>query len=232
MNTRLCIRRGGLAFTLIELIIVIAIIAILMALLLTAMSNSKQQAYRTKALTAMKGIVSSCTSYASEYGKFPPVPGASNAGGGTNQETLLSFGDTQRGKCRVNNNELFDVLRAIDRGANARHVLNQRQQRYIETNKATDPKTPRDGFADGKDFADSIQGQYFDPWGTQYCVVLDGDGNGFIQMSEFFSDETDKMQSSAVAFSLGQNLEIGGKGYQGKLKKPNSSEAPDDVVTW
>lgn len=235
MNPRALVRPRFLAFTLIELITVIAIIAILMALLFSALWKSKETALRAKAGNAVRAIVNSCKNYASDYGKFPPVPGASNAGtgGSSGQNSILSFGDTQNGRCQVKNSELFDVLRAIDRGANAQHALNKRQQSYFSGDRATvDPRNPRDGFADGKDFPTEIQGQYLDPWGVQYCVVLDGDNDGKLRLDSFFSDQTDEMLLSAAAFSMAPNGEIGGKGYQGRLRKQNSTEPPDDIISW
>ena len=236
MNTRPATLRPQFAFTLIELITVIAIIAILMGLLFPAISGAKETARRGQAATVIKSIVNASKSYANDYGKYPPIDSASSGGGsgggGATADTYYSYGDTKNGKCKEDNNELFDVLRAIDRGANVKHVMNKRQQRYFEEKKATDPKLPREGFADGKEFSDDIQGQLFDPWGNQYCVVLDGDGDEILKMGSFFTDLSDDLRFSAVAFSMGKNGDIGGKGYQGRLRKSKSSEAPDDLVSW
>jgi hypothetical protein len=35
-----------------------------------------------------------------------------------------------------------------------------------------------------------------------------------------------------IRFSLGKDSIPGEKGYEGKFRKPASSEAPDDVVSW
>ena len=73
-----------------------------------------------------------------------------------------------------------------------------------------------------------------DPWGTQYCIVLDATGNDEIAAADVqkFYKDLDIIRMSAVAFSLGKDGVIGGKGYEGKYRKPNSSEAPDDIVSW
>lgn len=230
MNTRPATLRPQFAFTLIELITVIAIIAILMGLLFPAMSGARDSARRAQAGTVLKGVVNSVKSYANDYGKYPPITAAASGGGGT-ADMYYSYGEKDA-NCAANNNELFDVLRAIDRGANTKHILNKRQQKYFEEKKATDPKLPREGFADGKEFEESIQGRLLDPWGKQYCVVLDGDGDEVLKLSTFFTDQTDDVRFSAVAFCLGKNGEIGGKGYKGRLRKSGSSEAPEDIVSW
>jgi hypothetical protein len=127
------------------------------------------------------------------------------------------------------------VLRAIDRGENEKHKMNFRQVKYYEGKKATDPKNPRDGFLDGSEFDQAKAGQLLDPWGAQYCFILDADGDEVIDMSEYFTDlagPENHVRFSSVGFSMGKNSKIGGKGYEGKFKKENSNEAPDDIVSW
>jgi len=226
MKTRL---RPLQAFTLIELITVIAIIAILMALLFPAIAAAKESARRTKASTVVKDIVNSCKNYAIEYGKNPPVVAAAAAAA----SNYSSFGDMPAGKCKVDNNALFDVLRAIDKGENASHVLNPRKQKYFEQPKATDTKFPRDGFMDGTEFA-AKAGQLLDPWGTQYCIVLETDGDDLIDMKDFYTDLTgiDSIRVSAAAFSMAKDGKRGGKGYEGLFRKTSSPQPPDDIVSW
>ena len=222
------------AFTLIELITVIAIIAILMGLLFPAIAIAREIARRNKAATIEKSIVVACKSYATDYGKHPPIPGALVAAGsaGNVDHSYYAYGDTEAGKCKVANNQLFDVLRAIARGPNSDHALNRRKQSYFEETKATDSRNPREGFADGKDFAEEIQGQLFDPWGKQYCIILDADGDNILKLDAFFQDLTDPVRNSAAAFAMAKNLVIGGKGYLGRLRKERSNEAPEDVISW
>ena len=240
MKTRPAPHRLPSAFTLIELITVIAIIAILMGLLFPAISSAKDGARRSKAGTVVKNIVNSCKAYANDYGKYPPVPealekGGGGGGGGSNQgqapNAFYSYGDKQEGKCLVDNNQLFDVLRAIARGPNNNHDLNKRQQKYFEDQRASDSKNPREGFCDGKEFDSKQEGQLMDPWGTQYCIILDADGDEAINIKDIYSDQTDDLRYAAVAFSLGKNQKRGGKGYE-TFKKERSNEAPEDIASW
>jgi prepilin-type N-terminal cleavage/methylation domain-containing protein len=220
------------AFTLIELLTVIAIIAVLMGLLFPALSGAKEQARRADAGTAVRNIVTACKSYYNDYGKFPPVTAAIT--GDVNTNGYYAFGDTTAGGAKVSNNSLFDILRAISRGDNDGHKLNNRQQKYFEMVKAKDPKNPRGGFLDGGEFT-ANQGALMDPWGGQYCVVLDADDNGEIDMGTFYSDlagATNVIRASAVAFSMGKDGIRGAKGYEGRFRKPSSTVPPDDVVSW
>jgi prepilin-type N-terminal cleavage/methylation domain-containing protein len=230
------------AFTLIELITVIAIIAILMALLFPAVQMVRESARRAKAGTVCKNIVNACKAYANDYGKFPPITAAVDDGGGgaggaagSNKNTFMSFGDIPAGLCKVDNNQLFNVLRAISIDPNTDDILNRRKTRYFEENKATDKKLPREGFTDGPDYTDDKRGQLMDPWGAQYCIILDTDGDETLNLGTFYQDMTDPtlaVRSAAVAFSMSKDSKRGGKNYEGMLKKPKSDDAPDDIVSW
>lgn len=239
--------RQQLAFTLIELITVIAIISILMALLFPAIAGAKEAARRTKAQTILKDIVRACKEYTVDYGKFPPLPEAkedATSGSGKDKTTssYYSYGPKTalNGKegdtvFKLDNQELFNILRAIEGGKNVEHKYNKRQQKYFEQPKASDPKNPREGFCDGKEFDTKVAGQLMDPWGTQYAIVLDADGDEELDLKTFYTDLSDKKDAvrfSAVAFSLGKDGKRGGKGYAEKTRKENSKEAPDDLFSW
>jgi prepilin-type N-terminal cleavage/methylation domain-containing protein len=227
-------RRG---FTLIELITVMAIIAILMSILIPCAAMVRETARRAKATTFTKAIVSSCKNYATDYGKYPPIPSAlaqAGAGGASDDGgSYYSYGDTEMAKCKVANSQLFDVLRGIDRAPNKGHALNRRKQSYFEEAKATDPRSPRDGFVDGQEFPSEFQGQLLDPWGKQYCIILDADGDGLLKLTDFFKDLFEPVRTPAAAFAMAKNGAIGGKDYPGRLRKdPRSSDAPDDLISW
>jgi prepilin-type N-terminal cleavage/methylation domain-containing protein len=237
MKTRPATLSPARAFTLIELITVIAIIAILMSLLFPVIAGVREAARRNKARTVVKAVVNACKSYSTDYGKYPPIRAAlataSNGGTSESEEAAYySYGDTQVAKCKVTNNQLFDVLRGIDREPNDGHNLNRRKQSYFEQDKVTDLKNPRDGFTDGKAFPPELQGQLLDPWGKQYCIILDADGDGQLKLDAFFQDLTEPIRDSAAAFSMAKNHDLGGKGYQGRFRQERSNEAPDDVASW
>jgi prepilin-type N-terminal cleavage/methylation domain-containing protein len=231
MNARTSLRKPqAAAFTLIELLTVIAIIAILMGLLFPVIGSAKDNARRASAAAAVRNIVNACKNYYGDYGKFPPYTAA--LGGNS---SFYSYGDIAAGSCTVTNENLFDILRAISRNANNNNAMNTRQVKYFEMKIASDVNNPRDGFIDGSQFVSGTPGQLMDPWGAQYCVVLDASETGTIDMSSFFSDLAglqNVVRYSAAAFSMGKDNKRGGTGYQGQLRKPGSTLAPDDIVSW
>ncbi len=224
--------RTSLAFTLIELITVIAIISVLMALLFPHLAAARESARKQEAATVVRNVVNSCNSYKQDYGKYPPITAAAD---GTSLNPFMSFGDKADGKCKVDNNQLLDTLRAIDRGPNASNAMNPKQTKYYENKKASDPKNPRGGFLDGSEFESTKQGILMDPWGEQYCFILETDGDEVLDMSTFFQDLSGKdnyVRFAAVGFSMGKSGKIGGTGYEGRYRKDKSTEAPDDIVSW
>lgn len=66
-------RRGQTAFTLVELLVVIALIAILASLLLPALANAKQQGKRAVCLSNLRQIGIATLLYADENGEYPPA---------------------------------------------------------------------------------------------------------------------------------------------------------------
>jgi prepilin-type N-terminal cleavage/methylation domain-containing protein len=239
------------AFTLIELLVVIAIIAILMGLLFPALGGAKESAKRGQAGTEVRNIVSACKNYYTDYGKFPPYPAALDAteAASTPPNTFYSYGDTTApgGRCLMPNSDLFNILRAIDTGgagSNPAHANNKRQQKYYEGNRAkgkiSDPTNLRNGFCDGTDdagvaFTAPLLGQLRDPWGAQYCILLDADGDDQINVGLFFTDlaaATNVIQASGVAFSMGKDSLRGYTGYLTKLRPPSPNKPPDDIVSW
>ena len=234
MNSRNSLPKNRIAaFTLIELLTVIAIIAILMGLLFPVLSSAKNSARRQAAAVGIRNIVAACKSYQTDYGKFPPVPAPALVGN-VNTGGYYAYGDTNNGGCPVGNEQLFYVLRAMPTGPNANHALNKRQVRYFEMGKAKEPKTPRDGFTD---FGDSegftgTKGQLLDPWGAQYCIVLDAADAGTIDMHAFFEDLKEPLRQSAAAFSMGIDGKRGAKEYRNQFRKAGSTDAPDDIVSW
>ena len=237
MNARTFLRKPkNAAFTLIELLAVIAIIAILMKLLFPVIISAKNQTRRLEAGNDARAIVNACKAYSNDYGKFPPVSSAAGA-------TTYSFGPKKKddrvkgdqGTYDLDNAELFNILRAIPTGLNTDNKLNKRSQKYFEHPVAKDLKTPRSGFVDGAGYAAyAPAGALMDPWGTQYCVVLDATGADEIaktDVQKYYSD-FDIIRMGAISFSLGKDQILGTKENPKRFKGPATSDTPDDAISW
>ena len=229
------IRTEDQGFTLIELLTVIAIIAILMSLLFPAVNAVKDAAKKAEAKNACTGIVAAVKQYNAEYGTYPPIEIPSSGGAGDTKVDAL-IGDPAC-KAKVVNNVLFNTLRNINEEPNKDFKLNPRKIVFIEGKAVSDPTSPRSGFLEKGGEAANL-GCYFDPWGTQYNVIIDTDYNNFLDVDQVY--EKDKEWSKdgrphvgVGAFSLGKNKVIGGD-KKDRLEGiyRDGQKVSDDVVSW
>jgi hypothetical protein len=228
--------RSESAVTRVQAIVTLAVLGVLFsiafALLYPAVKMVRASRLSAEAGTMVKNIANACRFYADENGGFPPIAAARD---GQEGNRYLSFGDTTEGRCKVNNSELFNALRGISAGSNSGDVLNQWKTNYFTGPVAAGHEPPRNGFADGSKFPEALRGRLFDPWGAEYCVLLDDDKDGRINVGAFYQDfarPEETVQNSAVAFSMGEDRKRGGEEYEGFFKKPFSDRAPDDFISW
>lgn len=64
------------AFTMLELLTVIAIIAVLAAILLPALNRARQHAWETAARTMISSLESALANYMTDYGNYPAASGS------------------------------------------------------------------------------------------------------------------------------------------------------------
>ncbi|MCX7018659.1 MAG: type II secretion system protein [bacterium] len=104
-----CARRRGLsrAFTLIELLIVVAIISLLAAIAVPNLVLAKQRANQAKCATHLKAIAFALYAYKSDLGKFPAADGVA----GVNE----SMGQTSAGNGPAANGSWDGVPRVLVR---------------------------------------------------------------------------------------------------------------------
>ena len=219
------------AFTLIELLTVIAIIAILMGLLFPAVNAVKENAKKVQAKNDVTQIVAAVKHYYTEYGKYPPLkaPGAGASQGDAQVDELI--GD-EAANAKENNSKLFNTLRAIPEDPNADNKLNPRRVVFFEGKAASNPDSPRSGFLDrvgGKSGGD--KGSFYDPWGKQYNIVLDTNYDNVLDVSQVYTDfsDTEKPRTAVGAFSLGKDSKIGENG-DGRYRQ--GTKVSDDVISW
>jgi len=205
--------RHRCAFTLIELLVVIAIIAILIGLLFPAFKAVQNQARQTQAKNDLTQIVNAVNAFYTEYGKYP-VSGT----------TDVTFGP---GGSPTTNETLFTELRACTGNTGscpAAATLNTRQIVFMSPPDVKNSASPHSGIGT----ATANKGQYFDPWGTNYVIRIDGDYNN--QVANPYSANagaTPNLQIGVVALSLGLD-QAGGVGSADK----NAGTAADDVISW
>lgn len=224
MNTRFSPRRLTTAFTLVELLTVIAIIAILMGLLFPAIAAVKENGRKTQAKNDVMQIVTAVKAYNTEYGKYPslteepPKPG----------DPDISVGDPAA-KMKEKNNTLFNTLRSIPEGLNQNYKMNPRRVVFFEGRAVANPVQPRGGFVDKG--SEDEKGIFYDPWGKQYNVVLDSNYDDRIELVQYYSDipKDESPRVGVVAFALGKDNKLG---KDGDNKLGASGETSDDVVSW
>ena len=190
--------QGSGAFTLIELLVVITIIVILMGLLFPAFRGVQDQAKRTQAKNDLTQIVTAVNAFYTEYGKYPLATQSSS------DQTLP--GDAAQ-------EDLMDTLR----GNNA--TLNPRIIVFFSPPDAKDKTNPRSGIGSDRKF--------YDPWGKQYFVAIDGDYDNSISASKHGYADLSDVRNGVIAWSYGKD------GAQGdKIKADQKFKDSDDVISW
>ena len=203
-------------FTLVELLVVIAVIAILMGLLFPVLSEIHEHTLRVQALNDEKLIVGAINAYYSEYGKYPVNP-ATNPG-----DAVFS----------ANNNAIFDVLRNMT-GTTVGNSFNSRGVVFLQVAYAQNQNQPAGGLQ-------VSSGVWYDPWGSPYNVAVDGNYDGQLNsptpLPNFYSD-AGALQTGEIAWSFGRNGLLGGgpaagSNFSSESGTPGVYKASGDVCSW
>ena len=176
------------AFTLLELMIVIAIIAILGGLMVPAVQSVLERAKKVQAKSDLIQIVTVLNAFYTEYGRYPVPSGASGDGyqsGGTTGTTAK---------------DLLNALRGLD------PIVNPRQIVFLSPPEDTTQTTPK-----GKIGSD---GQFHDPWGNAYGISIDADYDD--QVPNPYNPNTgagpEKIRQGIIGWSVGKDAKLGKNG--------------------
>jgi prepilin-type N-terminal cleavage/methylation domain-containing protein len=240
-------KRHTSAFTLVELLTVIAIIGVLMALLFPIMGTVKNSANKAVAATDISSICGAVKGYQADYG-YAPIINAQIAQKDSPQVDTM-FGDREpQGKHGTYfNNQLFDILRGLDTTNNPKQTV------YFDAKsaKGQTTTTPHGGILDNYTGGNPVlkSGMFLDPWGArdpkdtikstgEYVVWVDANNTGYTNLWGFYNDDQLFMDpkmpaedygtyiiNAAGAASLGKDGEFG-KGGNKVFK------GSDDIVSW
>ena len=221
---RLARRSAALrGFTLLELLIVIAVILALAGLIFPVIGSVQERGRRTQARSDLQQLVNAVNAYQTEYGKLP-VPDSWYYGGD------FMFGS---GGAGATNGNIMYVLRARSGGewnaaAGGVQPLNPKQVAFLEVPPARNAASPISGI--------DANGNWLDPWGGNYVVGLDGNYSGITDVFDF--DYTDIRRETGANGEIGIPLAVIGasKGKDKVIGKtgggPKTFRDSDDVITW
>jgi prepilin-type N-terminal cleavage/methylation domain-containing protein len=170
------------AFTLVELLTVIAIIAVLGAMLLPAIAIAKIHAQKSQAKMQMSSIVTAIQNYDSAYSRMPVSSAAVLSAPNTNYYTFGGVFNTPTAGTTwpanplsppvnyfTNNCDVIAILMDIKTytngapTANDSHQKNPQQTIFLNAKMVSDPTLP----GVGPDL------NYRDPWGNPYVITID-----------------------------------------------------------
>jgi len=164
------------AFTLVELLTVIAIIGILAAMLLTVLSSAVNSAKKARAKMEMSSLITAIQAYDSAYGRYPVSPEVLNMA--TAAKSDFTYGgsllaayaaDIGPGNYTTNNSEVIAILMDLTTypgggpTVNTNHLRNPQQTIFLNAHMSDDTNSPGVG-------PDLV---YRDPWGNPYVITLD-----------------------------------------------------------
>lgn len=197
------------AFTLVELLTVIAIIAVLMGILFPTIGAAIESAKKTQAKNDELQIVNAVKAYYTEYGKYPVLS--------TEQGTDKEF---KAGGTSTDN--LLNVLRANGQGRDnptGPDNLNPRRIVFLEVpNVKVDTAGKRKNGVGG-------DGIFYDPWGNAYSIKIDSNYDNNLTNPYTSNAGPTTLNTGAIAWSIGRDSK-GGSGDK------STGDQKDDVISW
>jgi prepilin-type N-terminal cleavage/methylation domain-containing protein len=230
--------RHSLAFTLIEMLVVIAIIGILASLLLPAINIAKQKALKAKAKLEMNGIVGAIQQYEATYNRLPATNNSGTMPGGPidNGKDDFTFGltpgngigqvanvsamaDPVNGGAQyvISNSDIIAILMDITNvPVNLNHQKNPQQHNFLSTQLTSSTNAPG---------VSAVDYQYRDPWGHPYIISLDMGYDGHVLDYVYGrKNVSQQLTNSPSGSGLINSIDANGNG--------DHYELSGDVMVW
>ena len=192
-----------LDFTLVELLMAIGIIVILAAISIPTALSAIKKAETAKAQAEMTALVTALKNYESTYGFLPFHFRKSS------NTSPATDGEVQPGDY----SDFIKVLQGENLDIKGRK-MNPRKLAFLEIQGNT-------------------KGVYEDPWGNDYTVVIDGDGDGKIiqELDDWKYYQLKVEKDSDNKYALYQSILIISKGPDGEMGDDKASLARDNVLS-
>ena len=190
-------------FTLVELLMAIGIIVILAAISIPTALSAIKKAETAKAQAEMTALVTALKNYESTYGFLPFHFRKSS------NNSPATDGEVQPGDY----SDFIKVLQGENLDIKGRK-MNPRKLEFLEIQGNT-------------------KGVYEDPWGNDYTVVIDGDGDGKIiqELDDWKYYQLKVEKDSDNKYALYQSILIISKGPDGEMGDDKASLARDNVLS-
>jgi len=183
---RRSLRHSALAFTLVELLVVISIIAVLAAAGFAGAKAAIDKAHKVKARKVCTTVDQAVLTFYDEYGHLPlPTSAASSS-----QDTEL----TTTGGQGV---ELLNILMGLE--SDSDDMLNPKKIRFLDVPEG---KNNKDGIIYSS--GDNIRGLY-DPWGQPYHVLLDSNYDDTLDNNPFATGSKPLRGRRVGTYTFGKN---------------------------
>lgn len=190
-------------FTLVELLMAIGIIVILAAISIPTALSAIKKAETAKAQAEMTALVTALKNYESTYGFLPFHFRKSS------NTSPATDGEVQPGDYT----DFIKVLQGENLEIKGRK-MNPRKLAFLEIQGNT-------------------KGVYEDPWGNDYTVIIDGDGDGKIiqELDDWKYYQLKVEKDSDNKYAIYQSILIISKGPDGEMGDDKASLARDNVLS-